>query len=73
MYYEGGLFMNIFFYRTGWALLLYMLYEPEWEKTFYCFQSIDQVPAYFVEKELNTLPLEKIATNQINSDGLSDE
>lgn len=44
--------MNIFFYRTGWALLLYMLYEPEWEKTFYCFQSIDQVPAYFVEKRI---------------------
>lgn len=29
-----------------------MLYEPEWEKTFYCFQSIDQVPAYFVEKRI---------------------
>ena len=44
--------MNVFFYRTGWALLLYMLYEPEWEKTFYCFEAREQVPSYFIEHKI---------------------
>lgn len=41
--------MKIFFYRTGWALLLYMLYEPDWEKALYCFPEGKSVPNYFRE------------------------
>lgn len=39
--------MNIFFYRTNWAFLLYMLYDTNWEQTLYCFVSEKEVPLYF--------------------------
>lgn len=45
--------MNVFFYRTNWALLLYLLFEPEWEKTFYCFENESQVPSYFLKKDIH--------------------
>lgn len=41
--------MNIFFYRTNWALLLYMIFETKWEQSFYCFNSTKEVPSYFKE------------------------
>lgn len=45
--------MNVFFYRTNWALLLYILFETEWEKTFYCFENESQVPSYFLKKDIH--------------------
>lgn len=51
--------MNVFFYRTKWALLLYLLFEPEWEKTFYCFENESQVPSYFIKKDIHYFALNK--------------
>lgn len=51
--------MNIFFYRTNWALLLYMLYEPMWEQTLYCFMSEKSVPIYFKENGIQYYVLRK--------------
>lgn len=39
--------MNLFFFRTKWALLLYILHTKEWENTFYCFNWESEVPDYF--------------------------
>ena len=39
--------MNVFFFRTNWALLLYILYTKDWENTFYCFNCANEVPDYF--------------------------
>lgn len=44
--------MDIFFYRTKWALLLYMLYKADWNQTFYCFVSEKDVPLYFKQNKI---------------------
>lgn len=37
--------MNIFFYRTNWALLLFLLYNDNWKSTLFCFNSWKDVPS----------------------------
>lgn len=44
--------MNVFFFRTKWALLLYMLYVKDWEDTYYCFNYEKDVPDYFRKKHI---------------------
>lgn len=57
--------MNVFFFRTKWALLLYILYTKDWEDTFYCFNCESEVPDYFRDNKIRYFVYKKNNNSQI--------
>lgn len=51
--------MDVFFYRTKWALLLYLLYNNNWKHTLFCFYSWKDVPSIMKQEGISYFVLHK--------------